>query len=235
MIQAEITVSGQLPHDLPDDEYERVIKQALNWFYINYRHAVEVQYYVIQNHWFSNPQFQKSRSVLLPDCVVSVYECKEIKGGGIIGIVGGEFSINRMVASELFFSSFVTDDLVLRTAQYAFWDLSKAYILEHVGFEFNTNTKRLKITGRTPKANLFLETYIKIEENKLFEDWYFQRYCVCQCKKSLSRMLSAFTYSLPGGITINTDLWANEADSELEKILAKIDEENSPDWLFIVN
>ena len=79
MTTAEITGSGSLPYSIPEREAERIIDQALNWFYVNYGPAVETQYYVIEKQWFRESEFKKTRSVLLPDCTVSVFEVKEIK------------------------------------------------------------------------------------------------------------------------------------------------------------
>jgi len=47
MVNAEVTGSGSLPYSVPARESERIINQALNWFYTNYGPAVETQYYVI--------------------------------------------------------------------------------------------------------------------------------------------------------------------------------------------
>ena len=234
-IRGEITVSGNLPYDLPPREYNRIIDQAKNWFYINYRHAVESQYYVIENRWFKDPEFRATRSILLPDCVVSVFECKEINGGNRMGTPDKDFSSNRLIAAELFLSPFQSDDLILRTAQYAYWDLTKAFMLEHIGYDFNVNSKRIKITGRNPTKNVYIECYVKIEENKLMEDWFFIRYCTAQAKQSLGRILGTIKYPLPGNIEINGDYYKEEGTTELEALLTKIDEENVPDWFFITN
>lgn len=233
MVNDEITGSGALPYSVPEREAERIINQALNWFYVNYGPAVETQYYVIEKKWFQDPEFKKTRSILLPDCVVSVYECKEISGGGRLGTIDRDFSDNRLLAAEIYLAPFASDDLVLRTAQYAYWDLTKAFILERVRFDFNRNTHRLKITGRDPKKNLFLETYVHIEEGKLYDDWFFQRWCVAQCKISLANIIGFFSYNLPGGIQVNPDNMRDSGKEELEEIKQKIDDENSPDWMMI--
>lgn len=233
MINDEITGSGALPYSVPEREAERVINQALNWFYVNYGPAVETQYYVIEKAWFKDPEFKKTRSILLPECVVSVYECKEISGGGRLGTIDRDFSDNRLLAAEIYLAPFASDDLVLRTAQYSYWDLTKAFILERVRFDFNRNTHRLKITGRDPKKNLFLETYVHIEEGKLYDDWFFQRWCVAQCKISLANIIGFFSYNLPGGIQVNPDNMRDSGKEELEEIKQRIDDENSPDWMMI--
>ena len=232
LVNDEITGSGSLPYSVPEREAERVINQSLIWFYQNYQYAVENQYYVIESRWFQDPEFVKTRSILLPDCVVSVYECNEISGGGRLGTIDRDFSDNRLLAAEIYLAPFASDDLVLRTAQYSYWDLTKAFILERIRFDFNFNTHRLKILGRNPKRNVFLQTYAKIEETRLYDDWYFQRWVTATCKMSLARILGFVTFNLPGGYTINSDTLRDEGKEEIEQLKQKIDEENSPDWFF---
>ena len=232
IINGEITASGALPYSIPEKESNRIIVQALDWFYQNYGPAVEINYYVIEQKWFSNAEFKKSRTILLPDCVISVFEVKEISGGGRLGTIDRDFADNRLIASELFLSPFQSDDLVLRTAQYSYWDLTQAFILERISYDFNRNTKRLKIIGRDPKKNVFIQTYGKIEEDRLYDDWFFQRWVTAQSKLSLARILGTFKFSLPGGIEVDGAELKDEGKEELEEIKKRIDDENSPDWFF---
>lgn len=233
MITSEVTSSGALPYSIPEREVERIITQALNWFYINYAQSVETQYYVIEQKYFNDPEFKRSRSIQLPECVISVYEVKEITGGGRLKTIDKDFSDNRLFAADLAFAPFDSDNLVLRTAQYAFWDLTQAFILERIAYDFNANTRKLKILGRDPSKNVFLQTYVKIDEAQLYEDWFFQRYCTAQAKMVLGRILGAFQFNLPGGVQINGDLFTSEGKEELEEIKQKIEDENSPSWFMI--
>jgi hypothetical protein len=233
MVNNEITGSCSLPYSVPEREMNRVIDQALNWFYVNYGPAVETQYYVITKDWFQTPEFRSTRSILMPDCVISVFEIREIQGAGRMGTIDADFYDNRLLAAELFLSPFASDDLVLRAAQYSYWDLTQAFILERVSFDFNRNTKRLKIIGRNPKRNCSVQTYAKIEENKLYDDWFFQRWVTAQAKISLGRILGFFTFNLPGGVQVNADTIKEEGKEELEEIKQRIDDENSPDWFYI--
>jgi hypothetical protein len=41
LVKDELTGSCALPYSIPDREMERLINQALNWFYLNYQYAVE--------------------------------------------------------------------------------------------------------------------------------------------------------------------------------------------------
>lgn len=233
MIKDELTGSCALPYAIPEKEFNRIIDQALRWAYINYQYSVETHYFVIKKDVWNSKAFRKTRSVQLPDCVVSVYEVKEIKGSSRLSYFGADFSAEKMIAQEIYLSPFNADDMVLRTAYESYWDLSKAFFLERIAYDFNHNTRRLVILGRDPKLDVFLQTYIKISEEKLFEDWTFQRYCIAQAKISLGRILTMFEYNLPGGVSINGSDIKDEGKDEIEKILEMIDNENSPSWFFI--
>lgn len=232
-LKDEIRGTCALPYSIPDKEINRIIDQAKKYFYRNYREAVESQYYVVPASEFSKPEFKANRTILMPDCVVSVYECKEMSGGGRLFSVDADFSDNRLMAAELFLSPFQSDDMVMRTAQYAYWDLAQAFFLELLRFDFNRNTHKLKIKGRDPKKNVFLQTYVSIPEEDLFEDWFFIRYCTAMVKIALGRILGFFEYQLPGGVSINSGDIKSEGEDERDKILQQIDDENSPDFMFI--
>ena len=233
LVKDELTGSCALPYSIPDREMERLINQALNWFYLNYQYAVETQYYVIPKADFAAKEFKNTRSVLLPECVISVFEVKEINGGSRLGTIDADFSDNRLIAAELFLSPFQSDDLVLRTAQYSYWDLTQAFFLERIAYDYNQNTKRMKILGRDPKKNVFIQTMVKIEENKLYDDWMFQRYVTAQAKISLGRILGFFQYNLPGGVAVNADSIKDEGKEELAEIKEKIDSDSTTDWFLI--
>jgi hypothetical protein len=233
LVKDELTGSCALPYSIPDREMERLINQALNWFYLNYQYACETQYYVIPKTDFAVPEFKQTRSVLLPDCVISVFEVKEINGGSRLGTIDADFSDNRLIAAELFLSPFQSDDLVLRTAQYSYWDLTQAFFLERIAYDYNQNTKRMKILGRDPKKNVFIQCMVKIEENKLYDDWMFQRYVTAQAKISLGRILGFFQYNLPGGVAVNADSIKEEGKEELQEIKEKIDSDSTTDWFYI--
>jgi hypothetical protein len=233
LIKDELTMSCALPYAIPEQEFNRIIDQALRWAYINYQYAVENHYFVVKKDVWMSKEFKKTRSVQLPDCVVSVTEVKEIKGSSKLSYFGADFSAEKMIAQEIYLSPFNADDMVMRTAYESYWDLSRAFFLERIAYDFNHNTRRLVILGRDPSLDVFIQCYIKIAEDKMFDDWTFQRYCTAQAKISLGRILTMFTYTLPGGVSINGDAIKDEGKDELKDLLDKIDSENSPNWFYI--
>lgn len=233
-IKDELTGSCALPYSIPVREFERIIRRAKQWFRINYQYAVETQYFVLPLATiFESAEFKKSRSVDLPECVVSVFEVKEIKGWSKVTMFGADFSAEKMIAQELYLSPFQAEDLVLRTAYESYMDLSKAFFLERIGYDFNHNTHKLKILGRNPKFDVFLQTYIDINEEHLYDDIIFREWCSAEAKISLGKILGMFSYQLPGGVSINADNLISEGTDKIKELKEQIDSENAPDWLYV--
>lgn len=232
-IQGELTVAGSLPEIVKTEEIQRIIKNASNWFFDNWDQAVEPTHYVITKGQFNNSEFKQNRVIQLPECVVSVYDVREINGIGRLGNIDRDFAEDRLIASEIFLSSFHGDDLVMRTAQYQYFDLAKAFFLEHISYDFNKNTKKVSIIGRDPKFDVIINTYAKIPLNKLFDEIYFLQWCTAEAKKSFGRLVTTYPFPLPGGVTINGDSMKSEGEEELVRLRETIDGESPPAWFYI--
>lgn len=232
-ISRELDTSFALPTQLPSNEIERITDQSSTWFYENYREAVMMHYYVIRREELNTPEFRASgRIISMPDCCVSVWEVKEISGAGLLGNIDRDFADNKLIASEIYLSPFSGDSLVFRTAQYAIFDLTRAFFLEWVQYDYNRRTKQLKILGRDPVHDVCIKVYNKIPDEKLYEDYFFTRYVTAKAKIALGRMLGQFNFQLMGGITINAADVKSEGTEELAKIEQEIKDEDSPDYFF---
>jgi hypothetical protein len=229
-VQRELDSSLALPAQIQPEEIERIIDQEKIWFIENYRYAVENQYYVIQLNEFKQPAFRAARTILMPDCVVSVTEVKEITGAGMLGTVDRDFADNKLIASEIYLSPFLGDGLTYRIAQYQFFDLSKAFFMDLIRFDFNRRTKKLKILGRDPARDVFIQTYVAIPDDKLYDDYYFMRIVTAKSKLSMARQLSFFDFNLMGGIKINVSDLRSEAEAEIQSIKQDIADQDTPDY-----
>lgn len=229
-IQNEIQLSCALPYALPPAEVVRIINRAKEWFWVNYQWAVEEKLLAIPKEVFEHDSFRSTRFIQLPDCVVSVYEFKEVTGIGMLGTPDRDFSDSKLLGAEIFLSPFQGDNLVYRTAMYSYFDLAKAYLLETIAYKYNRNTKRMSVLGRNPFRDTFVRVATKIPDETLFDDEIFVRYCLAQAKINLGRILQLFNYNLPGGIQVNFDTTKQDGIAEMEAIKAQIDGENTADW-----
>lgn len=235
LVQDELTVSSGLPNSISPKEIERIIKNAERWFFINYKNAVESDFYVVPHSYFGTTEFTDRRYIQLPDCVITIQDFREIRGGSRIGIVDRDITENKIIASELFLSPVVGDDLVMRTAQYAYWDLTKAYFLDTIAYTFNQNTKRIKILGRNPRTSVIIKCFSKIPQESLYDDDLFIRWVFAKSKIALGYMYSLYTYQLPGGVTINGSILKDAGEKELQEVKEQIDKEAPPDWFLLYN
>jgi len=194
---------------------------------------VENQYYVIPLAQFKLPEFTANRTILLPDCVVSVTLVQEITGAGLLGTVDRDFADNKLIASEIYLSPFLGDGLTYRIAQYQFFDLSKAFFMDLIRFDYNRRTQKLKILGRDPQRDVFVQTYVAIPDEKLFDDYYFIRMITAKSKLSMARQLSFFDFNLMGGIKINVSDLRAEAESEIERVRQEIADQDTPDYFVV--
>lgn len=229
-IQNEISLACALPYALPEAEVVRIINRAKEWFFPNYQWAVEEKLIAIPKEIFDHPNFTSTRIIQMPDCVVSVYELREVTGIGILGTPDRDFSDSKLLGAEIFLSPFQGDNLVYRTAMYSYFDLAKAYLLETIAYKYNRNTRRVTVLGRNPFRDCFIRAAVKIPDESLYDDEIFVRYCLAQAKINLGRILQLFNYNLPGGVTINFDTTKQDGIAEMEAIKTQIDGESTADW-----
>jgi hypothetical protein len=250
-IEDALSFSCALPYNLNATEIQRIIKRAKAWFYDNYQYAVEDRVFVISNSIFSHPEFRKTRQLKLPQSIVSVYDVREVGGSGISGTPDKDFGDSKLLGSELLLSPFVGDNLVYRTVMYSYFDLAQAYLLKSFAFKYNKNTKFLSIMGRDPNrsgqgssaqsnlpggqsnvggVDVIVRCYVAINDEYLFDDELFVRYCIAKSKIALSQMLGVFTYNLPGGVQINSSEIGSQGATELQEVMDMINGENTPSY-----
>lgn len=232
-INDELTFSGALPFSLNEKEISRVLKIAREYFYDNWRHAVEPKYLVLPLELFKSEFFKAHRQIQLPDCIRMVTECKEIKGGSVFATIDRDFSEQKYVGSEIFLTPFMGESIMYRTAVFSFLDLTKNLVLDTMAFDYNKNTRLLAIKGRTPLVNVVIDTYKTIEPEMLYNDELFQRYVRSKAKLRLNEMLEAFEFELPGGVKLRYDRMMTKAETEMQEIKDMFTGENTPDFMFL--
>ena len=121
----------------------------------------------------------------------------------------------------------------MRIAMTQFYDLTKALFVQGIRYEFNHNTKKLKVMGRDPAYDVYLECYLKIPNEKLYDDKNFKRWAVSEAKLSMSRLLKMYAFPLPGNVPINVDDLKAEAQAELEELKAKFIDLNQPNFILV--
>ena len=247
-IEDALSFSCALPYNLNQQETKRIIKRAKAWFFDNYQYAVEDRVFILQNEIFRHPEFRATRQIKLPESIISIYDVREVGGSGISGNPDRDFGDSKLLGSELLLSPFVGDNLVYRTVMYSYFDLAKAYLLNTFAFKWNKNSKKLTILGRDPGrsgknqqaqlaqgfgsggTDVSVRCFVALNDDDLFADELFVRYCIAKSKIALANMLSVFTYNLPGGVQINASDIRTTGEAELQEVMDMINGENTPSY-----
>ena len=235
-IKNEITASCSLPYSPPDNEIERIIDKEMRFLFREYRELLQDQIYIINKAVFQSPEFKDSRSIQLNKCTVAVKTVTEMANGSrVFGINDPDLSFDRLMASDLYLTPLSSDQITYRTIQWSFWDLARSFNLKDVNHDFNINTHRLKITGRTLDESLFILAMDQIPEEDAYEDIIVIEWMIAKAKISLARILGTFTYNLIGGVVINYDMWRTEGQDAITELKEKIKEDDVCDWLMLIN
>ena len=78
--------------------------------------------------------------------------------------------------------------------------------------------------------SVVVSCFVAIEDYELYDDELFVRYCIAKSRISLSRVLGAFDYNLPGGIKVNTSQLRQDGEAELAAVMEMINGENTPSY-----
>jgi hypothetical protein len=233
LVQQELSVACALPFTVPLVEIQRIIKFSADWFYKKYEDAVEERYVIIPKSAFSLPEYKKSRTVQLPDCVFSIFGLKKLREdfGRTYSFDGtGDFGVERLFLSDSVSIGQGTENMMYYVLNLSWLDLSSHIINHTISYNYNRSSNKLFIGGETPNRDCVAQAYIKLPFEYLMKDEVFYRYVVAKCKIQLSRILGTFAFNLPGGITINYDLIRTEGQDEITKIEEEIKADEGMDF-----
>lgn len=240
-IQDELTIHGSLPRNLPDGEVSRVIDQIVLKFKEEYQYSVQKQSYIVRLDVLKSPQFKATKKLIMPDNVMSVVKVQECNGWSYWGSGVNQFMSDKeygnvnFLAYEVFATAFSGDGLIMRVAQESMLDISRAFYLEQISYDYNKLNHILKLEGREARYSVFIDTWCSINLEDLFDDYLFIRFCTETAKLSYARLLTLYQFSLPGGITIDGSSLNSEASVAIESLQNKLDENNVCDWFLQSN
>lgn len=237
LVLDDITVSGSIPISLSEAEIERLINKELPWLYQEWNQAFQETWTIMDPAAFQSKEFKAARAIQLPPCVLGIKEFREINDGGrLFGINDPLLGIDRLAAADYWLMPWSSGDtLVYRTIQYSYWDLLRGFSLRDISFQFNPNTHKIIVTGRTPNSPVLIKAYTKIPEENMYDDPLVQRWIIAKAKINVARVIGTFTANLIGGISINSDMWKSEGEAEIQELKDKIKSDNVCNWFLTTN
>ena len=170
-VKAELTASCALPYSPPTKEIERIIKKEMRWLRREYRELLQDRIYILNKKYYATREFRDTRTFQMEKCTEGVKTVIEMTDGNrVFGINDPDLSFDRLMASDLYLTPLSSDQITYRTIQWSFWDLARSFNLRDINHDFNPNTHRLIITGRTPVESLMILAMDHIPEEDAYED-----------------------------------------------------------------
>ncbi len=238
-IQSELTISCSLPKLLPDIEIQRIIEnEALNYFYRNYRMAVQKIYLFAPKELFTMENFTKYKWIELPCEVEAVTWIYEVRSQSLfnIGIAAPNLSVGMGITNQPYLSSYTTTigELgVYKVILDSFSDMLNQLSKYTVKNDFNRNNHRLNILTSVC-YDLILEVYVKIEQEDLFTDDLFIKWVTGRAKMQQAAIMGRFNFKLPGGIQYNYADLMSEGKEQKEKVEEEIKAQTNSSFFFMV-
>lgn len=251
-IQNEMSVNGAIPFTIPAESIAQLTKNAKTMFYKMYEDASEEMFIAIPEseirkrsfqrgiHTMKNPGDSKVTNknehtrgtYLLPEGVISVVGVYSLGGWsgeagwntGLLGKNSGDVSLHRMVYQSVYDRTMAVsaDNTMYYICTEAFLDMSRQIFQNMISFKYNRLTNNLRFLGELPKSDVILDVLVRVPDCDLYNDDLFRRYVIADCKVQLSRILGAFSYQMPGNISVNVEAIANEGSTEKEQILQEL-------------
>jgi len=251
-IQNEMSVNGAIPFTIPAESIAQLVKNAKTMFYKMYEDASEEMFIAIPESEIRKRSFQRGihsmegpgdnkvtsnkehtrGTYLLPEGVVSVVGVYSLGGWsgeagwntGLLGKNSGDVSLHRMVYQSVYDRTMAVsaDNTMYYICTEAFLDMSRQIFQNMISFKYNRLTNNLRFLGELPKSDVILDVLVRVPDCDLYNDDLFRRYVIADCKVQLSRILGAFSYQMPGNISINVEAIANEGATEKEQILQEL-------------
>ena len=233
-IVGEITASASIPYTIPTPEIERIIDKEMRFLYREYRELIQDKIYIINKSYYQSPEWRATRTFQMNKCTEGIKQVVELTGGSrVFGINDPDLNFDRLMASDLYLTPLSSDQITYRTIQWSFWDLARAFNLRDINHDFNPNTHRLIITGRTPINSLMVLALDQIPLEDAYEDTIVLDWMIAKAKLSLARILGTFNFQLIGNVTINFEQIRTEGTNELDALKEKIKGDNPPDWFIM--
>lgn len=223
----ELTQSCALNVPIPASAIPPLILQAAQYFWQNDDQACQHKWYCLPNQ-----QIQKcgpNNIVKLPPQILAVVGVYKTTGYFNYGVMG-DFSLERMILNNAALASGVggsLSDVFGSGTGYNLTDVMAAlyevdtykYMFDSpLTYDYNEFSNDLVIQGALGNSNLILDVFQRLKIQDLYKNYYFFRYCVCLGLRSMATIMGTFEFKLPGGITLNYQIWRDMANEEMQQI-----------------
>lgn len=240
----ELTQSCALNVPIPASAIPNLILQAAQFFWENDDQSVEERYYCIP--FAAINKCGPNRIIKLPPQIISVFGVYKLNNSFNYGVLG-DFSLERMILNNSALAAGAGGSLsdVFGTGTgYNLTDVMGAlyevqtykYMFDcPITYNYNQFSNELVLLGSIGHSDIMLQVYKRLKIQDLYKSYYFFRYCVCLGLRSMATIMGTYEFKLPGGITLNYQVWRDQAQQEMDQIYQWMLDNHSADYFFNTN
>lgn len=237
----ELTQSCALNLPIPASAIPPLILQAAQFFWENDDQCIEERWYCLPNKEIR--KCGPNNIAKLPQQIISVFGVYKTTDYFNYGTLG-DFSLERIILNNSALVSGVGGSMTNMFGSPTGWDLmdvtASLYELSTfkqmfdapLTFNYNQYSNDLSILGALGNADLILQVFTRCKIQDLYKNYYFFRFCVALGLRSMSTIMGTFEFKLAGGVTLNYNVWREQANSEMEHIDEWINKNHAADYFF---
>lgn len=235
LVNDEVTSDCAVPFNVPTKTVERIIGTTLKWFYREYEYALEDRYLVIDEGYENGELFIKERAIKLPECVYSVFSVRVNNSNYLFGEMNRDFTYEKFIVDQSSVDSLTLSpsNVTYSTFMLLYLDVVDQLTFQAVSYNFNHLTRKLVLSGEIRSKALICTVSKKVPPENLFDDELFLKYVVGKVKQSLGRALGTVKMQLIGNAEIDFDALKEEGKEEVQEVIDKIKDDDSPDYFFM--
>lgn len=235
----ELTQSCALNLPIPASAIPPLILQAAQFFWQNDDQSVEERYFCLPR-----AQFEKcgpNLVVKLPQQIVSVFGVYKTTDQFNYGVMG-DFSLERMILnnsalasgaggslSDVFGSGYGYNLVDITAALYEV-STYKSMFDHPLTYNYNEFSNDLVILGALGGSDLVLQTFMRLKLQDLYKNYYFFRYVIGLCLKSMATIMGTYDFKLPGEVTVNWSRFHDMGENEIQKVEEWIQKNHACDY-----
>lgn len=243
-VSGEVKSSNALPFDIPPERLPKIVIKALKWFWEFYDEATyEESYYIPVSEINKGKKDQVGNKIVyLPNTVEGISDIKPVSGAtglalkdilkipllqtygsGYRSTYGSDPGSSGATDSHYGYPNYQISNMVISMFEY---DTYQNVFKKGIKHSFNKNTGKLNIIGKVDGAGIVLDVFTRLQPEEMYNDYYFEEYCIGKVMEELGKIVTTFQFNFPGEITINYDQIKQDGTEKVEKIKEEIKDQN---------
>ena len=252
-IKNMVTISGQLPFNVPIDNIPLVIYNCSEWFFRHCEDASEEKFFVIKrSNILNNGNF--TGSITLPWRIISVnevhilnpmaqfstmpysyqmafrYETMFMTAQSYSNLNVGGYSVNAV--NSMYSRNFYNHIGDAMLSIFAQGDLQSIFG-RRLRTKYNRTNRNLSFLTELPNSDIVLNVTERLTLQDLYYDDRFIKYVAGHVLLDIEFVLSVFDFKMPGNVNINFDTYKEKGQRLIDEVREELaEDDDSPIIMF---